>query len=108
MNQRSSDISLAGFWNIGTGALLLNMLANVTGCRPKKLKWCIGDTHIYMNQFNAVEEQLKRTPKKYPKLYFKDGAPSLLNKESITDFEYEDIILMGYNPHKAIKNVLNV
>jgi thymidylate synthase len=107
MNQRSSDISLAGFWNIATGALLTYLIARVTGCTPKELKWCIGDTHIYINQFSAVEEQLKRKPRMFPRLIFKEDAPSMENGKDITEFEYRDLLLTGYNPHGVIKNILN-
>jgi dihydrofolate reductase/thymidylate synthase len=103
MSQRSSDISLAGFWNIATGALLVYLIARVTGCVPHSLKWCIGDAHIYLNQFGAVTEQLKRTPRMFPRLMFQPNAPT----EDITLFESSHLILLDYRPHATIKNVLN-
>lgn len=108
MSQRSSDISLAGFWNIATGSLLTIMLARVTGLQPKSLKWSIGDAHIYNNQFNAVKIQLERTPRCFPKLFFKESAPNLENNKGITEFEFDDLVLVGYNPYPAIKSIMNV
>lgn len=107
MDQRSSDISLAGFWNIATGALLTYMLASVTGCKPKSLHWRLGDIHIYKNQHNDVKKLLIREPKMFPRLSFLPTAPSFENKKDITEFEYNDMVLSFYTPHEAIKGVLN-
>jgi thymidylate synthase len=106
MSQRSSDISLAGFWNIATGSLLTILLARITGLKPSCLKWMVGDIHIYNNQIDAVQTQLGRAARCYPKIFFKDTAPS--SPGNITDFVYEDIILVGYNPYPAIKSIMNV
>ncbi len=108
MTQRSSDISLAGFWNIATGSLLTYMIARMTGLKPKRLKWSIGDAHIYNNQINAVVEQLQRKPRIFPKLFFKSNSPSLENGGQITEFEYSDLELVAYEPHAPIKSVMNV
>jgi thymidylate synthase len=108
MLQRSSDISLAGFWNIVTGSLLTIMMARVTGLSPKTLKWSIGDVHIYNNQVNAVEKQLGRVPRCFPKLFFTDAAPSLENQKNITNFKFTDLKLVGYNPYPSIKSVMNI
>lgn len=107
MVQRSSDISLAGYWNVGTGSLLTHMLARITGLKAKELHWSICNAHIYLNQESAVNEQLDRTPRTFPKLYFKETAPSLENGKDITEFEYSDLILVGYNPYPPIKSILN-
>jgi thymidylate synthase len=106
--QRSSDISLAGFWNISTISLLTYMLGSMTGLKPKKLIWSIGDAHIYKNQLEAVNEQLNRNPLYYPKLFLKETAPSIHNNKSIEEFEYGDMVLVDYNPYKSIKSVMNV
>ncbi len=107
MSQRSSDISLAGFWNITTGSLLTILLARITGLKPASLKWMIGDVHIYNNQIDAVRTQLERAPRCYPKLFFRENAPGP-NNGNITDFVFEDLILVGYNSYPAIKSVMNV
>lgn len=106
MTQRSSDISLAGFWNITTGALLTHLIARVTRLTPKKLIWNIGDAHIYLNQLDAAKQQTQRAARVFPKLYFKDAAPA--SRCDITKFKYADLILIGYNPHPSIKNVMNI
>jgi thymidylate synthase len=108
MAQRSSDISLAGQWNIATGALLTYMIARITGLKPKRLCWSIGDTHIYLNQLDSVNEQLNRTPRCFPKLFFKETAPSLENGKDISEFEFQDLLLTGYDPMPSIKSVMNI
>ena len=111
ITQRSSDISLAGGWNIATGALFTHMLAHVTGMRPKSLIWSPGDTHIYLNQLEGVKNQLSREPRIFPKLYFKKNEKNKETKENkekeITDFEFTDLELVNYNPHAPIKLAMN-
>ena len=107
MTQRSSDISLAGFWNIATGSLLTYLLARITGCKPKTLHWNIGDMHIYHNQFEMVKELLRRTPRTFPLLLFHPQAPSYDNNQNITDFQYEHLRLVAYWPSPSIKPVFN-
>lgn len=108
MTQRSSDISLAGLWNVATGALLTYIIAQMTGLQPQTLKWSIGDAHIYNNQVNAAKQQISRTPRAFPKLFFKESAPSFTNGRDITEFEYSDLRLVYYNPHPSIKSIMNV
>lgn len=103
ITQRSSDISLAGGWNVASGALLTILMARICGLEPKELIWSPGDTHIYLNQLEAVKEQLKRTPRIFPKLYFRDDCKKL----DITDFEFSDLVLVNYNPYPTIKIVMN-
>lgn len=99
ITQRSSDIALAGGWNIASCAMLTHMLARVTGLKVGKLIWSAGDIHIYEDQMGAVDVQLDRLPRYFPHLFFKDTAP----KDDITKFEYDDLLLVNYNPHTAIK-----
>ena len=93
---RSSDVYLANSWNTTYCALFVHLLCNIEGINltPGELSMNIGDAHIYENHLDGVQEQLKRTPRPYPKL-------EVLNvKKNITDFEFDDIKLIGYNPHK--------
>lgn len=101
LTQRSSDISLAGGWNIATGSLLVYMLSALCGYEPKELIWSVGDCHIYLNQIEGVEEQLKRTPRVSPKLHL------VKIPDRIEEFEYDCFRLEDYMPHPAIKLKLN-
>ncbi len=84
-------------FNIASYALLLEMLAHVTGYAPGDFVHSMGDAHIYSNHLEQVETQLARTPKPLPKLR--------INREvsSIFDFRYEDFTFEGYDPDPAIK-----
>lgn len=100
VTQRSSDVSLAGGWNIASGALLTYLLAKVCGLFPRKLIWSPGDVHIYNNQLEAIPIQLEREPRLFPKLFVKDV-------EDITTFEFTDICLINYQPYPVIKINMN-
>ncbi len=96
INQRSADMFLGVPFNIASYALLLLMVAQVTSLKPGKLVWSGGNIHIYDNHFAAVEEQLKRKPRKAPKVKLNPSVKRLF------DFRPEHIILDGYDPHSAI------
>jgi len=100
MTQRSSDIVVAGGWNIATGALLTILIASVCDLTPGELIWNLGDTHIYNNLTTAAETQVIRKPTPYPKLF-------LNKKENIEDYEFSDLELLGYAPQPAIETVMN-
>lgn len=94
--QRSADMFLGVPFNIASYALLLEMLAHVTGYQPGDFVHSIGDAHIYSNHMDQVALQLTRTPKPLPKLRFARKVPSIF------DFRYEDFIIEGYDPDPAI------
>ena len=96
---RSSDYFLANNWNTCTGALLVNMICNLNtiNLTPGILTVITGDTHIYKNHKEQVEENLIRKPKPFPKLVFKNGEA-----ENLRDYKYTDIKLVGYYPDKNI------
>lgn len=104
--QRSSDISLAGGWNIASGALFTHMLAKVCGLKVGELIWSPADVHIYLNQLDGVKTQLSRTPYPFPQIYLKEpeGGGAL---EKILNFQWSDICLIGYKPHPRIKLAMN-
>ena len=102
LDQRSADIFLVVPFNIASYALLLMMVAQVTGLEAGEFIHTFGDAHIYTNHFEQVKEQLSRTPRPLPKM--------LLNPEvkSIFDFKYEDFILTDYDPLPHIKCQVSV
>lgn len=97
MYQRSCDIGLGVPFNIASYALLTYMIAHVTGLQPGEFIHCMGDTHVYSNHVEALQEQLRRTPRPFPRLKIKREV------ESIEDFQFDDFELEEYNPQGAIK-----
>lgn len=101
LTQRSSDIALAGSHNCIAGALLVHMLGAITGLKAGELIWNPADIHVYMNQIDAVDEQLKRHPKPFPTLRVVNVP------KDIRDFKYSDFKLYNYAPHPKIKFAMN-
>ncbi|MDO4367098.1 MAG: thymidylate synthase [Bacteroidales bacterium] len=95
--QRSADTFLGVPFNIASYALLTMMIAKVLGLQPGDFVHTLGDTHIYLNHFEQVKEQLDRTPRSLPKMIIEG------DQKSIFDFKYEDFKLVDYNPYPSIK-----
>ncbi|MDH6306645.1 thymidylate synthase [Parabacteroides sp. PF5-5] len=102
MYQRSADIFLGVPFNIASYALLLQMMAQVTGLRAGDFVHTLGDAHIYSNHLEQVQLQLTREPKALPSMEINP------ERTSIFDFVYEDFNLVGYDPHPHIKGVVAV
>ena len=100
--QRSGDIFLGVPFNIASYALLLLMVAQVTGLKPGEYIHTLGDAHIYSNHFDQVNEQLQRTPRRLPHMVLNPDV------KSIFDFRYDDFKLEDYDPYPPIKGVVAV
>ncbi len=100
--QRSGDIFLGVPFNIASYALLLLMVAQVTGLEPGEYIHTLGDAHIYSNHFDQVNEQLQRTPRRLPRMVLNPDV------KSIFDFRYDDFKLEDYDPYPPIKGVVAV
>jgi thymidylate synthase len=94
--QRSADLFLGVPFNIASYALLTHMVAAQTGYAAGEFIWTGGDCHIYRNHLAQVHEQLSRPPYSFPRL-------RLAPRESIFDYRYEDVEVLGYQCHPPIK-----
>ena len=100
--QRSADVFLGVPFNIASYSLLLHMLAATCGYEVGDFVHTFGDTHIYLNHVDQINEQLSRTPRKLPKLIIKRKV------DSVVDFKYEDFEIVEYDPYPAIKGAVSV
>jgi len=99
LNQRSQDILVANGWNVAQYAVLIHMLAQVTGFEAGELVHVVSDAHIYDRHIPIVKELIKRKSHNAPKL--------LLNPDikDFYDFTPDDAVLKDYVTEPQIKGI---
>lgn len=100
--QRSADTFLGVPFNIASYALLLQMMAQVTGLQTGEFIHTTGDTHLYLNHLEQAQLQLTRTPRKLPRMKINPDVKDLFS------FRYEDFELEGYDPWPHIAATVSV
>jgi len=100
--QRSADSFLGVPFNIASYSLLTHMIAQQCDLNVGEFIWTGGDCHIYLNHMEQVKLQLSREPYALPQLHFKRKP------ESLFDYQFEDIEILGYESHAHIKGAVAV
>lgn len=113
---RSNDLGLGAPFNIAESALLLSLIAHLTGYTPRHVIYTIGDAHIYENHLEMLQEQFTREPRALPTLKisdrvrtfpaYKDDPLEQYAEDDVVAWlrlvEPDDFTLEGYNPHEAL------
>lgn len=94
--QRSADVFLGVPFNIASYALLTHLVALATDLQVGDFVHTFGDAHLYSNHFEQARLQLTREPRDLPRI-------EIVQRDRLEDYEIDDFILHGYDPHPAIK-----
>jgi thymidylate synthase len=100
--QRSADAFLGVPFNISSYALLMHMVAHVTGLEVGEFVYTLGDYHIYQNHREQVEQLLAREPLPLPTLQIIDREQKLQGLDGLVSMSYEDLNLVGYQSQGKI------
>ncbi len=95
--QRSADMFLGVPFNIASYALLMEIIAHITGLIPRNFIHILGDAHIYTNHMDQVTEQIKRISYPFPSIKFTRTITE------IDDLQSTDIVLNDYYCHQKLK-----
>lgn len=95
--QRSCDMGLGVPFNIASYAFLTILLAKASGLQPGELVHVLGDAHVYLNHVEPLQKQLKRVPRAFPSLVFKN------ERDFLEDYTFEDVEVIDYRPYPIIK-----
>ena len=104
MYQRSCDVGLGVPFNIASYSLLTIMLAHICDLQLGEFIHSMGDSHVYEDHVEALKTQCTRDPRPFPTLKIKDG----IRRETIEEFEFDDFVLEGYDPHAKIAMKMSV
>ena len=99
--QRSADMFLGVPFNIASYALLTHMFAQQAGLEVGEFIWTGGDCHIYDNHVEQCELQVSRDARPYPTL-------QLRKAESLFAYDFDDVEVVGYDPHPPIRGQVSV
>ena len=99
LNQRSNDVMTANNWNVVQYAVLLHMIAQVSGMIAGELVHVIADAHIYDRHIPMIEEMLRREPYPAPTFWINPDV------KNFYDFTVDDVKLENYQHHEQIKNI---
>lgn len=102
MYQRSADLGLGIPFNIASYAILTHVIAQVTNTDAHELVIQLGDAHVYKDHVDALNIQLEREPRAFPKIRWKRQLTD------VDEFEPEDVIVEGYNPHPPVPMKMSV
>lgn len=103
MYQRSADLGLGIPFNIASYALLTHMVAKVTDTEAHELIMQLGDAHVYRDHVEALQQQLTREPREFPRLRW-----ARQDFKDIDDFKFDDFIVDGYKPHPKLEMKMSV